>query len=82
MVDVAAGQSERPFEIDGREDLQVLHQRRDPGRVRLSSQSNLGIEFFRNFTWNFQLYENFDSHPPVVAPKNDLGVTTSVGWKF
>jgi putative salt-induced outer membrane protein YdiY len=54
----------------------------DPGRVRLSSQSNLGIEFFRNFTWNFQLYENFDSHPPVVAPKNDLGVTTSVGWKF
>jgi len=54
----------------------------DPGRVRLSSQSNLGIEFFRNFTWNFQLYENFDSRPPVVAPKNDLGVTTSVGWKF
>jgi putative salt-induced outer membrane protein YdiY len=54
----------------------------DPGRVRLSSQSSLGIEFFRNFTWNFQLYENFDSRPPIVAPKNDLGVTTSVGWKF
>jgi putative salt-induced outer membrane protein YdiY len=54
----------------------------DPGRVRLSSQSNLQIEFFRNFIWSFQLYENFDSHPPVVAPRNDLGVNTGVGWKF
>jgi len=54
----------------------------DPGRLRLSSQSNLRIELIRNFTWNFQLYENYDSRPPVTAPKNDLGVTTSVGWTF
>ncbi len=54
----------------------------DPGRVRLASQSNLEIELLRNFFWNFQFYENFDSRPPVVAPRNDLGVTTSVGWKF
>ena len=54
----------------------------DPGRVRVSSQSNLEIELFRNFNWVFQFYENFDSRPPVVAPKNDLGVTTSLGWKF
>jgi hypothetical protein len=54
----------------------------DPGRVRLSSQSNLQIELARNFSWNFQLYENVDSRPPVNAPKNDLGITTSLGWKF
>ena len=54
----------------------------DPGRLRLSSQSNLRIELIRNFYWNFQLYENYDSRPPVTAPKNDLGVTTSVGWTF
>jgi putative salt-induced outer membrane protein YdiY len=54
----------------------------DPGRVRVGSQSNLEIELFRNFFWNFQFYENFDSRPPVVAPRNDLGVTTSLGWKF
>jgi uncharacterized protein DUF481 len=54
----------------------------DTGRVRLSSQSNLQIELFRNFSWIFQLYENFDSHPPVTAPRNDLGVTTSLGWTF
>jgi putative salt-induced outer membrane protein YdiY len=54
----------------------------DPGRVRVGSQSNLEIELLRNFFWNFQFYENFDSRPPVVAPRNDLGVTTSLGWKF
>jgi len=54
----------------------------DPGRLRFSSQSNLRIELMRNFNWNFQLYENYDTRPPVNAPKNDLGITTSVGWTF
>jgi len=54
----------------------------DPGRLRLSSQSNLRIELVRNFYWNFQIYENYDTRPPVTAPKNDLGVTTSLGWTF
>ena len=54
----------------------------DPGRLRLSSQSSLRIELARNFYLNFQLYENYDTRPPVNAPKNDLGVTTSLGWTF
>ena len=54
----------------------------DPGRLRLSSQSNLKVELVRNFWWNFQFYENYDTRPPVNAPKNDTGVTTSVGWTF
>lgn len=54
----------------------------DAGRIRLSSQSNLRIELIRNFFWNFQLYENYDSRPPVVAPKNDVGTTMSIGWTF
>jgi putative salt-induced outer membrane protein YdiY len=54
----------------------------DPGRLRMSSQSNLRIELVRNFYWNLQLYENYDTRPPANAPKNDLGVTTSLGWTF
>jgi len=54
----------------------------DPGRFRLSSDSNLRIELVRNFYWNFQVYENYDSRPPTNAPKNDLGLTTSLGWTF
>jgi len=52
------------------------------GRVRLSSQSNLRIELLHNFYWNFPLYENYDSHPFVEAPKNDLGLSASLGWTF
>jgi putative salt-induced outer membrane protein YdiY len=54
----------------------------EPGRLRLTSQSSLRIELIRNFYWNLQLYENYDTRPPVHAAKNDLGVTTSLGWTF
>jgi hypothetical protein len=54
----------------------------DPGRVRISSVSNLEIEIVRNFSWNFHVYENFDGRPPIAAPRNDLGITTGLGWTF
>jgi putative salt-induced outer membrane protein YdiY len=54
----------------------------DPGRLRITSQSYLRIELVRNFYWNFQVYENYDTRPPINAPKNDLGLTTSLGWTF
>jgi putative salt-induced outer membrane protein YdiY len=54
----------------------------DGGRFRVNSQSNVRIELVRNFYWNFQVYENYDTRPPVTAPKNDLGLTTSIGWTF
>lgn len=54
----------------------------DPGRLRLSTQSNLRIEIVRHLFWDFGLYENFDSRPPINAPRNDLGITSSLGWKF
>jgi putative salt-induced outer membrane protein YdiY len=54
----------------------------DPGRLRLSTQSNVRIEIVRQLFWDFGLYENFDSRPPINAPRNDVGVTTALGWKF
>jgi hypothetical protein len=54
----------------------------DTGRIRMGVQSALGIELFRNFKWKFNLYENFDSRPPVHAPRNDFGTGTSIGWTF
>lgn len=54
----------------------------DPGRLRISSESGLRIELIRNFYWDFSLYENYDTRPPINAPKNDLGITTSLGWTF
>jgi putative salt-induced outer membrane protein YdiY len=54
----------------------------DLGRVRMGVQSALRFELFRNFFWKFSIYENFDSRPPVHAPRNDFGTGTSVGWTF
>lgn len=53
-----------------------------PGRVRLNYAPTLSLEIARNLYWNFTLYENYDSKPPVNANKNDFGITNSLGWKF
>jgi putative salt-induced outer membrane protein YdiY len=53
-----------------------------PGRVRMQFKSDLRIKLVKDLNWGFHLYENFDSKPPVEADKNDLGVSTSLGWKF
>jgi putative salt-induced outer membrane protein YdiY len=68
--------------LDLRSSLFVYPSLTDTGRVRISSDSNLHIELIKDFYWDFHLYENFDSRPPVHAARNDLGVTTGLGWKF
>jgi hypothetical protein len=52
------------------------------GRFRIGSESSVSWEFVRNLYWSLRIYENFDSRPPVNAPRNDFGVTNSIGWKF
>lgn len=53
-----------------------------PGRTRMQFKSDLRIKIVKDLYWGFHLYENFDSKPPVNADKNDLGISTSLGWKF
>lgn len=53
-----------------------------PGRMRLQASSDLHIKLVKDLYWGFHIYENFDSRPPVRADKNDLNVSTSLGWKF
>jgi Protein of unknown function, DUF481 len=53
-----------------------------PGRMRLQATSDLKIKIVKDLWWGFHIYENFDSKPPVRADQNDLGVSTSLGWKF
>jgi hypothetical protein len=53
-----------------------------PGRVRMGAQSALKVELFRNLFWKFSVYENFDSQPPVHAPRNDFGTSISFGWTY
>jgi len=53
-----------------------------PGRVRMQATTDLRYKIVKDLWWGFHIYENFDSKPPVRADKNDLGVSTSLGWKF
>jgi putative salt-induced outer membrane protein YdiY len=53
-----------------------------PGRMRLQAISNLKFKIARDLYLGFHVYENFDSKPPVRADKNDLGISTSLSWKF
>ncbi len=52
------------------------------GRVRMGFRSGVRVEIVRNFYLSFNTYDNYDSRPPGIAKKNDLGISTSVGWKF
>ena len=54
----------------------------DFGRTRVSLDSSLKREIARNFNVRFAVYENYDSRPPVHAPKNDFGTSMTVGWTF
>jgi hypothetical protein len=54
----------------------------DPGRVRFVTNADLKIELVRNLYWKFHAYENFDNLPPVNAPRNDFGTSSSLGWSF
>ena len=53
-----------------------------PGRIRLQATSDVSFKIVKDLWWGFHLYENFDSKPPILANKNDLGVSTTLGWKF
>jgi Protein of unknown function, DUF481 len=54
----------------------------DGPRVRFSTGGNLKIELIKDLYWSFRVYENYDTKPPVNAPKSDFGLATSFGFKF
>jgi len=54
----------------------------DTGRVRLTTNNSLTIKLRNNFHLAFTLWDNFDSRPPVTARRNELGMSTGLGWSF
>jgi putative salt-induced outer membrane protein YdiY len=62
--------------------LQVFPGLTDAGRVRLKTNNSLTIKLRNNFHLAFTFWDNFDSQPPPTAKKNELGVSSGVGWSF
>jgi hypothetical protein len=55
----------------------------EKGRFRSDGESNLSWEIVRNFKMNFQVYNNYDSKPPVASSSNfDYGIVFGLTYFF
>jgi Protein of unknown function, DUF481 len=54
----------------------------DAGRLRLTTNNSATIKLVNNFHFVFTFWDNFDSRPPVTARKNELGISSGIGWSF
>ena len=54
------------------------------GRIRLEAAAEGRHELFKDFFFKLAVLNSFDSKPPTsgTTNKNDLAVTTSIGWSF
>lgn len=62
--------------------LQAFPGLTDSGRIRLKTNDLLTIKLRNNFHLAFTFWDNFDSEPPPTAKKNELGVSSGIGWSF
>jgi putative salt-induced outer membrane protein YdiY len=54
----------------------------DAGRVRVMTNNALTIKLRNNFNLDFNFWDNFDSQPPATARRNELGISSGIGWAF
>jgi hypothetical protein len=54
----------------------------DSGRIRVTTNNALTIKLRNNFHLAFTFWDNFDSRPPSTAKRNELGVSSGIGWSF
>jgi Protein of unknown function, DUF481 len=54
----------------------------DAGRIRITTNNALTIKLRNNFHLAFTFWDNFDSRPPSTAKRNELGVSSGIGWSF
>jgi putative salt-induced outer membrane protein YdiY len=54
----------------------------DAGRIRLTTNNTASIKLVNNFHLQFTFWDNFDSKPPVLARKNEFGISSGIGWSF
>ena len=62
--------------------VQVFPGLTDAGRIRVTTNNSLTIKLTNNFHLNFTFWDNFDSVPPPTARKNELGMSSGIGWSF
>ncbi len=54
----------------------------DAGRIRATTKTTFNVKLSNNFYTNVSFWDNFDSRPPINAKKNELGISSGLGWSF
>ena len=55
----------------------------DFGRIRIDVTSGIRYEIFKDLSWGFSFWNNYDSRPATTdAEKNDFGLSSTIGYKF
>jgi putative salt-induced outer membrane protein YdiY len=54
----------------------------DFGRIRATPKTTFTVKLTNNFHTDFSFWDNFDSQPPFKAKRNELGISSSLGWSF
>jgi putative salt-induced outer membrane protein YdiY len=54
----------------------------DAGRIRTTTNNSLVIKLTNNFHFTLSFWDNYDSRPPTTAKKNELGLSSAIGWAF
>jgi putative salt-induced outer membrane protein YdiY len=52
------------------------------GRYRMSVESGVRLPLLSRYIWSLQLFDRYDSRPPVEAKRNDYGAISSFGVTF
>jgi hypothetical protein len=54
----------------------------DRGRVFYATNASYYLKFWRDFSWNFSFYGNWDTHPPPSFKGSDYGYSSGLKWTF
>jgi hypothetical protein len=53
------------------------------GRQRIQFDTSVKRELWKDFFFNINLFDTFDSRPPsTAADRNDFGIVLSFGWTY
>ncbi len=62
--------------------IRVFPSLTEGGRYRIDFDTSSYLNLWGDLYFRVGFFDNFDSRPPIDAPGNDFGVSTTVGWEF
>ena len=62
--------------------LVVFPSMTDAGRVRLIVDVGVYWDIVGDLYLRTSVFNNLDTRPPAGTPRNDFGVSNSIGWSF